>query len=97
MRIGSSGGRADQSPAAGRAAKLARPFVITTYGPFETHRDYGFVQSRLMKLYDGYVTPSLFKACAVVLARYPEILAWVKSFGVTDARAGLEPSGIPKR
>jgi glycosyltransferase involved in cell wall biosynthesis len=83
-------------PAAKAAMMLGKPLVITTYGPFETHRDYGYIQSLLFKLYDGYVTPSLFRACAVVLARYPEILEWVKSFGVTDARAGLEPSGIPK-
>jgi glycosyltransferase involved in cell wall biosynthesis len=83
-------------PAAKAAARLGRPLVITTYGPFETHRDYGAVQSMLFRLYDSHITPSLFRHCAVVLARYPEILAWVKSFGVTDARAGLEPSGIPR-
>jgi glycosyltransferase involved in cell wall biosynthesis len=83
-------------PAARAASRLARPLVITTYGPFETHRDYGAVQSLLFRLYDSYVTPSLFRGCAVVLARYPEILEWVRSFGVTDSRAMLEPSGIPK-
>jgi glycosyltransferase involved in cell wall biosynthesis len=83
-------------PAAKAAGKLGRPLVITTYGPFETHSDYGAIQSLLFRLYDSYVTPSLFRGCAVVLARYPEILAWVRSFGVADSRARLEPSGIPR-
>ncbi len=84
-------------PAAKAAGRLGRPLVITTYGPFETHSDYGAIQSLLFKLYDSYVTPSLFRDCALVLVRYPEILAWVKSLGVTDSRARLEPSGIPRR
>jgi glycosyltransferase involved in cell wall biosynthesis len=83
-------------PAAKAAGKLGRPLLITTYGPFETHSDYGAIQSRLFRLYDSYVTPSLFRDCAVVLARYPEILEWVRSFGVADTRARLEPSGIPQ-
>lgn len=83
-------------PAAKAAGKLARPLVITTYGPFETHSDYGAFQSLLFRLYDSYVTPSLFRDCAVVLARYPEILKWVKSFGVAESQARLEPSGIPR-
>jgi glycosyltransferase involved in cell wall biosynthesis len=83
-------------PAAKAAGTLDRPLVITTYGPFETHSDYGAIQSLLFRLYDSYVTPSLFRDCAVVLARYPEILQWVRSFGVADSRARLEPSGIPR-
>ena len=83
-------------PAAKAAAHLAVPLVITTYGPFETHSDYGAIQSMLFRLYDSYVTPSLFKGSAAVLARYPEILEWVKSFGVAGDRAKLEPSGIPR-
>jgi glycosyltransferase involved in cell wall biosynthesis len=83
-------------PAAKAASKLGRPLIITTYGPFESHRDYGAIQRYLFRLYDSYVTPPLFRACSVVLARYPEILQWVKSFGVVEARAGLEPSGIPR-
>ena len=82
-------------PAAKAARKLARPLVITTYGPFETHSDYGAAQSLLFRLYDSYVTPSLFRGSALVLARYPEILQWVRSYGVEDSRARLEPSGIP--
>lgn len=82
-------------PAAKAAGRLSRPLVITTYGPFETHSDYGAAQSFLFKLYDSYVTPSLFRDSALVLARYPEILDWVKSYGVADSRARLEPSGIP--
>jgi len=83
-------------PAAKAAGNLGRPLVITTYGPFETHSDYGAAQTLLFKLYDNYVTPSLFRDCALVLARYPEILEWVRSYGVADARAQLEPSGIPR-
>jgi glycosyltransferase involved in cell wall biosynthesis len=82
-------------PAARASSKLRSPLVITTYGPFETHSDYGAVQSLLFRLYDSYVTPSLFRECALVLARYPEILEWVKSYGVSDSQAKLEPSGIP--
>jgi len=82
--------------AAKAAGKLARPLVITTYGPFETHSDYGAFQSLLFRLYDSYITPSLFRECAVVLVRYPEILEWVKSFGIAASQARLEPSGIPR-
>ena len=78
------------------AGRLGRPLLITTYGPFETHSDYGAIQSRLFRLYDSYVTPSLFRDCAVVLARYPEILDWIRSLGVVDSRVRLEPSGIPQ-
>src|SRR5271155_1121688 len=45
-------------PAAKAAGNLGRPLVITTYGPFETHSDYGAAQTLLFKLYDNYVTPS---------------------------------------
>ena len=83
-------------PAAKAASRLGRPLMITTYGPFETHSDYGAVQSRLFRLYDSYVTPSLFRNCAVVFARYPEILQWIRSLGVEDSRVMLEPSGIPR-
>jgi len=83
-------------PAAKAAGKLGKPLVITTYGPFATHSDYGATQRLLFRLYDSYVTPSLFRDCAVVLVRYPEIMDWVRSFGVEDARTRLEPSGIPK-
>lgn len=83
-------------PAAKAAGKLGRPLVITTYGPFATHSNYGAIQRLLFGLYDSYVTPSLFRDCAVVLVRYPEILKWVRSFGVADSRTMLEPSGIPK-
>jgi len=83
-------------PAAKAAVKLAKPLFITTYGPFVTHSDYGAVQRLLFGLYNSYLTPSLFRDCAAVLVRYPEIMQWVRSFGVADSRTMLEPSGIPK-
>jgi len=82
-------------PAAKAAAETGIPLFMTTYGPFETHSDYGWVQRRLFRAYDRLVTPSLFKGCASVLVRYPEISGWVRSYGVPESKVGLEPSGIP--
>jgi len=83
-------------PAAKAAVETGTPLLITTYGPFETHSDYGWPQSQLLRAYDALVTPSLFKKCTTVLVRYPEISGWVKSLGLPETRVRLEPSGIPK-
>ena len=71
------------------------PLLVTTYGPFQTHSTYGFLKARLLGAYDATMTPSIFKMCDRVLVRYPEIAAWVSSFGIPNERISLEPSGIP--
>ncbi|HUK74871.1 MAG TPA: glycosyltransferase family 4 protein [Nitrososphaerales archaeon] len=81
--------------AAEAAANLGRPLVITTYGPFETHSDYGALQRMLFRAYDRFVTPSLLRKCARVFVRYPEIASWVESLGVSASKTEVEPSGIP--
>jgi len=83
-------------PSAKAAGSLGRPLIITTYGPFETHSDYGAAQRLLFRLYDSYVTPSLLRKCAYVMVRYPEILDWVRSMGVGEPMTKVEPSGIPR-
>ena len=82
--------------AAKAAEKDGIPFLITTYGPFATHSDYGFLKGSLLRAYDFFVTPSLLRRCASVLIRYPEILEWVQSFGLSRDSVRLEPSGIPR-
>jgi glycosyltransferase involved in cell wall biosynthesis len=83
-------------PAASAAKETGAPLLITTYGPFETHSNYGPIQRFLFKTYDAFVTPSLFKVCTNVLVRYPEVAKWAASRGLSDSKIRLEPSGIPK-
>ncbi len=82
--------------AAKATGKNDTPLMITTYGPFVTHSEYGFLKGALLRAYDSFITPSLLRKCASVLIRYPEILEWVQSFGLSGDCVHLEPSGIPK-
>src|SRR5579863_8846301 len=57
--------------ALGAARSLGVPFVITTYGRFETNADYGPLQAGLFRVYDSLVSPRLFKRSNIVMIRYP--------------------------
>jgi glycosyltransferase involved in cell wall biosynthesis len=70
--------------------------LITTYGPFESHSDYGWFEAGLFRAYDAVVTPRLFKSCAAIMVRYPELLRWTESLNVPSGRVHVEPSGIPR-
>jgi glycosyltransferase involved in cell wall biosynthesis len=72
------------------------PMVLTTYGPFETHSDYGAVQSGLFRVYDAVVSPNLLRRCDLVMIRYPALNAWLRSMKLPDERIRLEPSGVPE-
>jgi len=76
------------------AMRGTAPLLITTYGPFQTHSDYGALKSVLFSAYDLLMTPRLFKACELLLVRYPELEDWVSSCGVERKRIALEPSAI---
>jgi glycosyltransferase involved in cell wall biosynthesis len=72
------------------------PFLVTTYGPLETHSDYGFVETGLFRAYDSVVAPPLFHRCDFVMIRYPTIAHWLVSMHVARTKIRLEPSGIPR-
>lgn len=72
------------------------PFLVTTYGPFETHSDYGAVETVLFRAYDSLVAPPLFRRCDLVMIRHPAIVHWLVSMHVARTKIRLEPSGIPK-
>jgi glycosyltransferase involved in cell wall biosynthesis len=72
------------------------PFLITTYGPLETHSSYGIVETGLFRAYDSLVAPPLFHRCNFVMIRYPTIAHWLVSMHVERTKIRLEPSGIPK-
>lgn len=78
------------------ANKTRLPLLMTTYGPFETHRDYGWLEAGLFRLYDSMITPRLFRGCAAIFVRYPELLSWITSLSVDPSRIHVEPSGIPR-
>jgi 2-deoxystreptamine N-acetyl-D-glucosaminyltransferase/2-deoxystreptamine glucosyltransferase len=82
--------------AAMAASAMKIPLLITTYGRFGTHSDYGPIEGTLLRAYDYFVTPSLFRRCDSVLVRYPEIIQWVMSLGLSESRISVEPSGIPQ-
>lgn len=80
---------------AGMAArKNSTPLVVTTYGPFVNHSDYGLAKALLLSLYDDIITPRLLRSSSLVCVRYPELLQWVNSFGL-KSRVHVEPSGLP--
>ncbi|MGD1055272.1 MAG: glycosyltransferase family 4 protein [Nitrososphaerales archaeon] len=72
------------------------PFLVTTYGPLETHSNYGVVETALFRTYDSLVAPPLFRRCNLVMVRYPAIAHWLVSMHVARTKIRLEPSGIPK-
>jgi glycosyltransferase involved in cell wall biosynthesis len=72
------------------------PFLVTTYGPIETHSDYGVVETVLFRAYDSLVAPPLFRRCNLVMIRHPTIAHWLVSMHVARTKIRLEPSGIPK-
>ena len=78
------------------ARKMRVPFAVTTYGPFETHSDYGPLKAQAFKFYDAVVTPQILGRASAVFIRYPALEEWVESFGLSPDRVHLEPSGIPK-
>jgi glycosyltransferase involved in cell wall biosynthesis len=77
------------------ARNTSTPFIITTYGPFTTHADYGSLKLAMFGIYDGLVTPALFRGSELVFVRYPELVKWVRSFGIEDDKVEVEPSGMP--
>ena len=79
------------------AARSCRArFMVTTYGPFEAHSDYGRLEAGLLRLYDAAVSPSVFRRSDLVLIRYPLIAPWLRAMGVPGEKIRLEPSGIPQ-
>ena len=62
--------------------KVGLPLVLTTYGPFVTHSEYGITESSILRIYDSIITPSLFSRSAAILVRYPSLVDWVVSLGV---------------
>ena len=78
------------------ARRMNTPFVVTTYGPFETHSDYGPVRSGIFRVYDALITPRIMGRSSAVFIRYPALGAWVESFGLPPENILLEPSGIPR-
>ena len=83
-------------PALMAAKSCGSPFVVTTYGPFEGHSEYGLLQGGLLRLYDMVVSPKLFRRSDCVLIRYPAIARWLRAMGIPEARIRLEPSGLPQ-
>jgi glycosyltransferase involved in cell wall biosynthesis len=77
------------------ARKNYTPLILTTYGPFVRHSDYSTLKVAMFGIYDGLLTPMLFRNSEMVFVRYPELVKWVKSFGIEDERVGVEPSGMP--
>ncbi|MEM0117545.1 MAG: glycosyltransferase family 4 protein [Conexivisphaerales archaeon] len=77
------------------AKKNSTPLILTTYGPFNTHADYGSVKLTMFNMYDGLITPVIFRAAQLILVRYPELVGWVRSYGIADGRVDVEPSGMP--
>jgi glycosyltransferase involved in cell wall biosynthesis len=78
------------------ARRMSVPFAVTTYGPFETHSDYGRLKAQAFRFYDAVVTPQILGRASAVFIRYPALEEWVESFGLSPDRIHLEPSGIPK-
>ena len=78
------------------ARKMNIPFALTTYGPFETHSDYGPLRAGIFRVYDAVVTPRIMGRSTAVFIRYPALGTWVESFGLPPEHILLEPSGIPK-
>jgi glycosyltransferase involved in cell wall biosynthesis len=78
------------------ARRMSIPFVITTYGPFETHSDYGPLRAGAFRFYDAVITPQIMGRSSAVFIRYPQLAQWVESFGLSPDRIYLEPSGIPR-
>ena len=81
--------------AAQAAKKMGVPLLMTTYGPFQSHSDYGALKGAALNGYDSLVTPRLFRACSTLFIRYPELEEWAASYGVERRRIVLEPSAIP--
>ena len=78
------------------ARSKGTPMVLTTYGPLETHSDYGTIESGLFRVYDSVVSPVIFRRCARVMIRYPALSAWLRSMKLPAWKIRLEPSGVPE-
>jgi len=83
-------------PALLAARACGSPFFVTTYGPFETHSEYGVLERRILRLYDVAVSPAIFRRSDCVLVRYPALASWLKAMHVPDEKIRLEPSGMPR-
>lgn len=78
---------------AGRVKKA--PIVVNTYGPIYTQTTRSFRNRFLFDVYDATATPIIFRLADRVLAKYAQLISWIKSYGVPDWKIGLAPSGIP--
>ncbi|MDA4126813.1 MAG: glycosyltransferase family 4 protein [Thaumarchaeota archaeon] len=78
------------------AKAIHSPMVLTTYGPLETHSDYGPMRSGLLRTYDAVVSPSLFRRCDLVMIRYPGLTGWLQGMKLPLEKIRLEPSGVPQ-
>jgi len=79
------------------ARRMRVPFAVTTYGPFETHNDYGPLRTGAFRIYDAVITPQILGRSSAVFIRYPALQGWVESLGLSPDRIHLEPSGIPRK
>jgi glycosyltransferase involved in cell wall biosynthesis len=82
-------------PALMAARACGAPFIVTTYGPFEGHSEYGMVQGSALRLYDMLVSPVVFRHSNRVMIRYPAIASWLGRMNIPAEKIRLEPSGIP--
>jgi len=79
---------------AGRRAHI--PTIVITYGPVRNQAFHTAIGNLACDAYDNLITPLVFRLTNKVLAKYPQILPWIKSYMVSDERIGLAFSGIPE-
>ncbi len=73
------------------------PMVVSTYGPIVTQSEYSLKARQLLRLYDGLVTPIMFRSANFVVAKFPFVLPWVRRTLPDTTKTGFSPSGIPRR
>lgn len=71
------------------------PVVVTTYGPSLKQTEYSTQKRLFFETYDHLITPLIFQWSNMVLAKFPWVIEWIRSYGVPKSKIGLAPSGIP--
>lgn len=69
--------------------------AVTTYGPSLAQTEYSLKKRPFFEAYDRLVTPLVFHWADKVLAKFPFVNDWIRSYGVPQKKMGLAPSGIP--
>lgn len=73
-----------------------KPLVVTTYGPLYKQTEFSTKKKLFFDAYDASITPFIFNQANKVLVRYPALTRWVESYGTSENKVGLAPSGVPK-